>query len=98
MAKHLAIDDSFRAVLHEISKEVDKIMADPPEPEDVNAFTAVLNTVRAIAEKDLSYLPKGDMDTLMASYGTWVGIGLMLGRSPGLLADILKRSGATIIS
>lgn len=94
MAKLIA-SESFDAVMEEVSKEIKKILDIPP---DMNreAFVTYLNTLVDMAELVFDYLPKGDREDIKTLCATWMDIGILLGRSPQLLTDILKRTGAEI--
>ena len=94
MAKLIA-SESFDAVMEEVSKEIKKILDIPP---DMNreAFVTYLNTLVDMAELVFDYLPKGDREDIKTLCATRMDIGILLGRSPQLLTDILKRTGAEI--
>jgi len=96
MSKLIA-SESFGDVLEELSKEVKKILDTPPDStEEMVAFVIYMNTLRDMAKELFGYLPQGERGTLTDLCAAWLDIGLLLGKSPQLLADILKRTRAKI--
>lgn len=95
MAKLIA-SECFEAVMEEVSKEVKKILDNPPDKMDREAFVAYYNTLMDMAEQVFDYLPEGERADIKTLCATWMDIGILLGRSPQLLTDILKRTGAKI--
>ena len=84
-------------VLTEISKETNKIMDDgPKDPLEQGAFAAFVASLREATNVMLVYLPKGEREDLLALCGTWMDVGMLFGRSPALLVEILERTGASI--
>lgn len=92
MAKLIA-SESFDAVMKEVSKEIEKTL---DITQDREVFVTYLNTLIDMAELVFDYLPKGERDDIKTLCATWMDIGILLGRSPQLLTDILKRTGAEI--
>ena len=94
MKKQLIIaDESFDAVIDELTREVSKTLEKPPDnQEEADAFVAFYNTLTTMAKKRFNYWPEEDTNDLLAFCGTWMHVGILLGKSPGLLADILKKT------
>jgi len=87
--------ESFKAVMGELSREVDKILKKPPDKrEEREAFYAFFGSLNTIVAKRFHYWPEEDKNDLFAMCGTWMNVGLLLGKSPRLLADILKKTKA----
>jgi len=90
-------DEWFDAVMDELSREVGKALEKPPDKrEESQAFLAFLGTLKMIAAKRFQYWPEEDKNDLITICGAWMNVGILLGKSPKLLLDILKRSGARI--
>ena len=89
-------DESFDAVIDELTREVDKILKPPDNQEEADAFVAFYHTLTTLAKKRLSYLPEEDRNDILSFYGTWMHVGILLGKSPKLLADILEKVNARI--
>ena len=93
----MADTKEWGAVLEEISKEVEKIMDDGPKtPLEKGAFAAFSATLRHTNENMFPYLPPGDKEDLLALCATWLDVGMLFGKSPALLVDILARTGVKI--
>lgn len=93
--KLVIADECFDAVCDEVEKAVDKALAKPfARKEDREAFYTFTNTLRTLAIKRFGYLPEEDRNDIITFCGTWGGVGILLGKSPGVLADILKKTGA----
>lgn len=87
------IDESFGAVMDELSREVGKILDNPPKNrEEREAFYTFLNTLKALLAKRFQYWPDEDRNDLLAICGTWMNVGILLGKSPKLLEGILKKT------
>lgn len=93
MAKIIATE-SLEAVLEEVSEEVRKIMDTPPDREEIIGVPIFVNTMRGIINETFKYLPKGDRAELETVCTSCLCIGMILGKSPKLLVDILKRTKA----
>ena len=89
-------NESLDAVMDEVSDEVAKILKTPPGKNERQAFLAFFGTLTTIAAKRFKYWPEEDKNDLEAMCGTWMHVGILLGKSPKLLADILKRANARI--
>ena len=86
-------DECFDAVCDEVQKAVDKALEKPfARKEDREAFYTFTNTLRSLASSRFSYLPEEDRNDIITFCGTWGGVGILLGKSPGVLADILKNT------
>ena len=98
MRKQFAIaEECFDAVMDELSREVNKTLEKPPDKrEEREAFYAFLGSLTTIAAKRFQYWPEEDKNDLESMCGTWMNVGILLGKSPKLLADILKRANARI--
>jgi hypothetical protein len=88
--------ESFGDVLDELSKEVKAILDAPNSKEEMVAFVIYMNTLKGLANDVFGYLPKGERNILTDMCAAWLDIGLLLGKAPQLLAEILKRTGAKI--
>jgi len=96
MKKRLVIaDECFDAVMDELSKEVTKTLEKPPDKrEEREAFCAFLGSLNTIVAKRFQYWPEEDKNDLLSICGTWMNVGILQGKSPRLLADILKKTKA----
>ena len=84
-------------VLTEISKETEKVMDEAPaDPLEKGAFAAFVASLREETSVLLAYLPPGERGDMEALCATWLDVGMLFGRSPALLVEILERTGASI--
>lgn len=97
MPKKVIAAESLPAVLEELAKDVKRIMETPPgEDSEVAAFVAIFNTLKDMVDEVFSYLPEGEKKLVIDMCGAWMDVGLLLGKSPKMLADILRRTKAKI--
>jgi hypothetical protein len=90
-------EECFDAVMDELSREVGKTLEKPPDTrEEREAFLAFLGSLSTIAAKRFQYWPEEDKNDLESMCGTWMHVGILLGKSPKFLASILKRANARI--
>jgi hypothetical protein len=96
MKKRLVIaEECFDAVMDELSREVNKTLEKPPDTrEEREAFYAFLGSLNMIVAKRFKYWPEEDKNDLLSICGTWMNVGILLGKSPRLLAEILKKTKA----
>jgi len=95
MNKLVIADECFDAVSDEVSKAVYKALEKPfDKREEREAFYTFTNTMLTLASKRFSYLPEEDRNDIAAFCGAWANVGILLGKSPSVLADILKKTGA----
>ena len=98
MKKLVIPDECFGDVMDEVSRAVGKALEKPfdkrEEREAFYIFTASLNT---LAAERFRYLPEEDRNDIVVFCGTWVDVGILLGKSPGLLADILKKTSLRMV-
>ncbi|MGQ9545944.1 MAG: hypothetical protein ACUVTR_02095 [Dehalococcoidia bacterium] len=96
MAKIIAVE-SFGDVLGEISKEVKKIIDTPPDNrEEMVTFVIYINTLKEMTNSIFEYLPEGEKERIVDICAVWLDFGFLLGNSPWLLSEILKRTRAKI--
>jgi len=92
MKKLVIPEECFDGVLDEVSRAVGKALEKPfDKREEREAFYIFTNSLRALTEERFGYLPEEDRKDIVAFCGTWVSVGILLGKSPDILADILKK-------
>jgi hypothetical protein len=95
--KKVIAPESFPSVLDELATEVKTIMDTPPgNADEVAAFVAIFNTLEDMADEVFNYLPAGEKKLVIDMCAAWMDVGLLLGKSPKILADILRRTKAKI--
>ena len=67
------------------------------EPEAKKTIPLVLNTLTELTNELVSYLPEGERATLLATCGTWLDVGMIIGAAPAKLKEILVRTQARVM-
>jgi hypothetical protein len=92
MEKLNAVADSdLPKVMAEVAKEINTIFKSPPSKSQANAFVTFCNTLLTTGLKLINYLPPQEQQEIIILCGTFLDIGVLFGKSPQLLADIITR-------
>ena len=83
--------EDMEKVMDEVTKETVAILSTDMSTEEQSAATTFFGTLSALTLGIFDYLPPEQQDEILASCGTWFDIGMLLGRSPKLLLEILDR-------
>jgi len=95
--KKLIASECFGDVMDAVAAEVKKITDTPPENKtDRESFLTYFNTLINVIDVVYDYLPEGERSSLRNLCATWMDVGILLGKSPQLLTEILERTGAKI--
>lgn len=98
MKKLVIPDECFDDVMDEVTRAIDNALEKPfAKREEREAFYTFTNTLRTLASKRFRYLPEEDRNDIVAFCGAWANVGILLGKSPGVLADILKKTNARTV-
>lgn len=89
-------EEFLGTVIDEVSNEVSKVMMKTPNKEERIAFSTFYGTLVKRALDTSSALSSEEQENVLTVCGTWFDIGMLAGRSPRLLLDILKRTNARI--
>lgn len=85
----IASEDLAR-VMDEVTRELKPLLLNreisTEEREALNTFFATLSV---ISLKIFDYLPPEQQDEILTNCGTWFGIGVLFGKAPKLLVEIL---------
>ncbi len=94
--KLLLTADSWDKILDELHVELDKALEVVPEQKPhENSLMLYVNTLLEALNQTFAYLPENERDTIRTFCASAVGLGVLYGRSPEVLLDILTRTGAT---
>ena len=99
MSKAWIMADSkqWAKVLVEVSKETNKVLDETPaDPLEKGAFAAFVASLREETSVLLAYLPPGERGDMEALCATWLDVGMLFGRSPAILVEILERTQTSI--
>lgn len=61
-----------------------------------NAFVLIMETMKAETQELFGYLPEGERLNIIADCITWMDIGMLIGRSPQWLVDVLLKNKAKL--
>ncbi|MBA7601342.1 hypothetical protein ES703_08412 [subsurface metagenome] len=86
----IALED-LREVMEEVTKELKPLLSRVVNREEQEAAHTFFGTLATLTLDIFDYLPPGELDEVLVTCGTWFDIGVLLGKSPQLLADILDR-------
>lgn len=97
MVRKTLTNESFVGLLSEVSLEISKLLeSDHFNIQQKNAFAIVFNTMRAQVADTFGYLPPAERDRIMALAVTWEDFGLLFGKAPQAIVDILLKNNAKV--
>jgi len=96
--KHPAIAmESLRPVLEELTREIKPILEEAKRTDqDKAAHNLIHGTLLHLVNQIFSYLPPEEQSHILNTCGTWFDVGLLVGRSPEKLADILDKANPSV--
>ena len=77
-------------VMEEVVKELKPLLSRLTREEDLANIT-FFGTLSALTLNIFDYLPPEQQEEILINCGTWFDIGMLLGKSPQLLVEILER-------
>ena len=83
--------ESLREVMEEVTKELNPLLSRVVTREEQSAASMFFNTLAVLTFHIFDYLPPEEQKGILTSCGTWFGIGVLLGKSPKILREILDR-------
>jgi len=86
---------SFMPVLVELRNEAEKVLANVDDQYE-EPWRIFFHTFAHITDGGYDYLPPGDFGTLKNLCIDWMRFGLVAGKAPEVLENILKRTGAQL--
>lgn len=90
--------EQWQSLVRGISTNTAEILKVPPvNVDEGNALIAFINTLKSITDSVVAYLPPGERKEIKDVCGTFMDIGMLFGKSPRILVDILERSGAKVV-
>lgn len=86
----IAFEDLPR-IMHEVTKELKPLLSTEMSGEEQRAANTFFGTLSALTLDIFEYLPSEQQDEILTNCGTWFDIGMLLGKSPQVLMEILDR-------
>ena len=88
--------ESLKPVLDELTREIRAILEEPKTKDEREAFKLLLGTLFRLVSDIFGYLPPEEQSYILVTCGTWLDIGLLIGKSPGKLGDILEKANPEV--
>ena len=88
--------ESLKPVMDELSREIKPILEESGTEDQKEAFKVLLGTLFRLASDFFSYLPPEEQSHILVTCGTWLDVGLLVGKSPDKLVDILEKVNPAI--
>jgi hypothetical protein len=89
--------DDLDKVVEELTKELRPVLRSARNARQKEAEDAFLGTLYRLTLSLFDWLPAEQQSEIVTACGTWLDVGLLMGRSPKTLVDILKRVNARLI-
>ena len=86
----IALED-LRKVMEEVTKELKPLLSKAVNREEQSAASMFFTTLAVGVLDMFDYLPPEQQNELLVTCGTWFDIGVLLGKSPKILLEILDR-------
>lgn len=92
MKQYPAIErESQMPVMEELTRQIKPILGESRTKDEKEAFEIVMGTLFRLASDIFSYLPPEEQSHILTACGTWFSVGLLVGKAPGKLVDILQK-------
>jgi len=88
--------ESLKPVMDELTRQIKPILEEPKTDDEKEAFKVFLGTLFRLTSDIFSYLPPEEQSHILVTCGTWLDVGLLVGKSPGKLADILDKANPSV--
>jgi len=88
--------ESLGPVMEELTRQIKPVLEESKTKDEKEAYNVFLGTLFSLASDIFSYLPPEEQSHILAACGTWFDVGLLVGKSPGKLVDILEKVNPAI--
>ena len=88
--------ESLKPVMEEVTQELKPILEAHQADDERGALTVFLGTLLNLVTQIFSYLPSEEQNHILMACGTWFDVGLLLGRTPEKLAEILGKVNPSV--
>lgn len=94
--KYQAIaQEDMKAVMDEVTREI-KPLIEKGEGEDREALNLMFGSLLAMMSDIFTYLPEEERSHILVNCATWYDIGLLVGRAPRKLTEIMDKVNPSI--
>jgi len=83
--------ENLPEIMEEVTKELDPLLSMKVSTVERGALNTLLGTLSALILDIFDFLPPEQQGEILTNCGTWLGIGMLMGKSPKLLVNILAR-------
>lgn len=83
--------ESLDPVVEELARQTKLVLEESRTEDEKEAFNVFLGTLFSLASDIFSYLPPEEQSHILVACGTWFDVGLLVGKAPGKLVDILEK-------
>jgi len=90
------VPDDLEKVMVELRNELISLLRCPLTGEQNKALDILTSTLLASLIQSTDYLPQQEQADIAGVCGTCIGVGMLFGKSPQLVADVLKKSQARL--
>lgn len=91
--KAIALED-MKAIMDEVTREITPL--ETAEEEGREALTILLGSMLTMMSDIFAYLPEEERSHILVNCATWYDIGLLVGRSPRKLTEIMDKVNPAI--
>jgi len=88
--------ESWGPVMEELTRQVEPIFEESRAKDEKEAFNILMGTLFHLASVLFGYLPPEEQSHILLTCGTWFNVGLLVGKDPGKLVDILEKANPVI--
>ena len=89
--------DDLRRVMDELTEELRPVLWSSQDTKQKEAENVFLGTLYRLTLDIFDWLPPEQQSEILTACGTWFDIGLLMGRSPRVLVDILERVNPKLV-
>ena len=90
-------EEKWAAVMDEVTDQIMPILKEEGTVDERDAFNLFIGTMLVIMDRLFGYLPPEEQTNILTSCGTWFDLGLLMGRSPKKLVDIMEKVNPGIV-
>lgn len=84
-------DEHLEALATELTNVTRTILSEDISEEQRKALHVWITTMAGMLSTIFDWLPEGEADSILRACGTWFDVGILFGRSPELLVNILNK-------
>ncbi len=97
MRNEAIVEEKWKAVTDEVANQIKPILEEQKTEDEKYAFDLLLGTMLVVMDRVFGYLPPEEQSNILATCVTWFDLGLLMGRSPKKLVDIMEKVNPGIV-